>query len=323
VARFITTGKYSNYGYIDLAVPVFDNGMRLGVSADYLKYELDHQKQGVGGDGTAWNVNVYAKYPFVRSEDLTIEGEMKYVHSIITDNNLILEIDDSQIDKGIFTLSGNKSDTFLLNGITYFSAALTTGNLKLNNTQYASDDALYAKTAGNYTKAVFSLSRFQNLVGDLSSKISLDGQWANKNLDTSEKYFLGGPYSVAGYAVGEVAGDNAAVFYADLRYDFSKMPWGGDFEVSTFYTYGWTQIYKDQATWDIYYPDTNDNEVRLQTVGLGLSQTWSDTAVLRVTVGKQIGGDKHIKRPYNDPKGLDYDQSDSDYRAWVEGIYYW
>ena len=323
VARFITTGKYSNYGYIDLAVPVFDNGMRLGVSADYLKYELDHQKPGEGGDGTAWNANVYAKYPFIRSEDLTVEGEVKYVHTRLKDNNLTAELDNSQINKGVFTLSGNKSDTFLLNGITYFSVALTTGNLKLNNAQHASDDALYAKTAGNYTKANFSFSRFQNLVGDLSSKISLDGQWASRNLDTVEKYFLGGPYSVAGYPVGEVAGDNAAVFYADLRYDFYKMPWGGDFQVSAFYTYGWTQIYKDQSTWDAYYPNQNDNEVRLQTVGLGLSQTWSSKAVIRVTVGKQVGGDKHVKRPYNDPVGLDYDQSDSDYRAWVEAIYYW
>jgi len=94
--------------------------------------------------------------------------------------------------------------------------------------------------------------------------------------------------------------------------------------MKAFYTYGWTQIYKDQSTWDIFYSNQpDDNEVHLQTVGLGVSQTWSDTAVIRVTVGKQIGGDKHVKRPYNDPVGLDYDQSDSDYRAWVEAIYYW
>ena len=200
------------------------------------------------------------------------------------DNNLTSEIDNSTINKGVFTLSGNKSDSFLLNGITYFSASLTTGNLKLNNAQQIIYDEI-TKTAGHYTKANFSLSRFQNLVGNLSSKISIDGQWASHNLDTSEKYFLGGPYSVSGYPVGEVAGDNAAVFYVDLRYDFYKMPWGGDFEVSTFYTYGWTQIYKDQSTWDAYYPAANDNEVRLQTVGLGLSQTWSDTAVIRLTCG--------------------------------------
>jgi len=322
VARFITTGKYSNYGYIDLAVPVFDNGMRIGISADYLKYELDHQKPGEGGDGSAWNVNVYAKYPFVRSEDLTIEGEMKYVHSIITDSNLTAEIDDSQIDKGIFTLSGNKSDTFLLNGITYFSVSLTTGNLKLHNAQFASNDARIAKTAGNYTKANFSLSRLQNLVADLSSKISLDGQWASKNLDTSEKYFLSGPYSAEAYPIGQVAGDNAVRFYADLRYDFYKMPWGGDFQLKAFYSYGWVQLLKDPDAYISYYGlDEKHNEMSLQSIGLGFSQTWTDSVVLRASVAKQVGSNEYREIPSNNNK--DYDQSDSDYRVWVEAIYYW
>ena len=323
VARFITTGKYSNYGYIDLAVPVFDNGMRLGFSFDYLDYKLNHQQRGQGGDGTAWNANVYAKYPFVRSEDFTLEGEIKYVHTRLKDNNLTTEIDNSSINKGVFTLSGNKSDTFLLNGITYFSASLTTGSLKLNNTKQNHNDALFFQTAGHYTKANFSLSRFQNLIGDLSSKLSIEGQWASKNLDSSEKFFLGGPYSVSGYPVGEIAGDNVALFYADLRYNFYNMPWSGDFEVKTFYTYGWAEVYKNKATWDLINPSTNDNQLRLQTIGLGLSQTWSDTAVIRLSVGRQIGSNKHVKRSYNIPAGFDYDKSDSNYRAWVEAIFYW
>jgi hemolysin activation/secretion protein len=324
VARFITTGKYSNYGYLDFAMPVFDNGMRLGASMDYLSYELKHQKPREGGDGTAWNATLYAKYPVVRSEKFNVETELDYVHTRMKDNNLTAELDNATINKGVFKLSGNSSDDLLLGGISYFDVSVTTGDLKLNNAQHRADDTLYYKTAGHFTKANFSFSRLQNLVGDLSGKVSLDGQWASRNLDTSEKYFLGGPYSLAGYPTGEIAGDNAAVVYADLRYDFYKMPWGGDFQMKAFYTYGWTQIYKNQSTWDIFYSNQpDDNEVHLQTVGLGVSQTWSDTAVIRVTVGKQIGGDKHVKRPYNDPVGLDYDQSDSDYRAWVEAIYYW
>ncbi len=328
VARLITTGKYSNYGYIDFAVPVFDNGMRLGASFDYLDYELKHQEPGEGGDGTAWNATAYLKYPVVRTEDFNVEVELDYVHTKLKDYSLTDELDNSDIDKGVFRLSMNRSDEFMLNGISYLDIAVTTGDLTLNNAQHKITDEKYYGSEGQFTKATFSLSRYQNLVGNFSSKISVDGQWASKNLDTSEKYFIGGPYSLAGYATGEFAGDNAAVFYADLRYDFYKMPWGGDFQVSAFYSYGWLQIFKDASTRDRiidwYKPlDPIDNELNLQTIGIGLSQTWSDTAVVRLTVGKQVGGDKHIKRPYNDPSGLDYDQSDSDYRAWIEAIYYW
>jgi len=327
VARFITTGKYSNYGYIDISIPVYYSMARLGVSFDYLDYELKHQSTGQGGSGDAWNATLYSKYPVVRTEDFNIEIELDYVHTKLRDYDLTTELDNSDIDKGIVKFSLNRSDTFLENGITYLDISIETGNLQLNNPQHKSEDDLVYRTSGQFTKATFSLTRYQNIVGDLSSKISVDGQWASQNLDTSEKYFIGGPYSLAGYATGEFAGDNAAVFYADLRYDFFNMPWGGDFQISTFYSYGWLQVFKDESTVERiknrYGMEPVDNSLNLQTIGMGMNQTWNDKAVLRFSVGKQIGPDKHIKRPYNDPAGLDYDQSDSDYRVWLEAIYYW
>ena len=323
VARFITTGKYSNYGYLDVAVPVFDNGMRLGASIDYMKYELDTSKSDEAGDGTVWDAKVYLKYPIIRTTDLNVESELSYTHTALKDNDATSEIDNSTIDKGILKISGNRSDDYLLNGITYFSATVTAGNLSLDNKEQRENDALTSKTAGNFTKVNVELSRLQNLVGDLSTKISVEGQWASKNLDSSEKYFLGGPYSVSGYPVGQVAGDNAAVFYADLRYDLYKMPWGGDLQLKGFYSYGWTEIFKDPSAWQALYPNgeqyAKDNEVTLQTVGLGLSQTWSDTAVIRITVGKQVG-DNVLRKYFVD--GKDFDKSDDDYRAWIEAIYY-
>jgi hemolysin activation/secretion protein len=321
VARFITTGKYSNFGYLDLAVPVFDNGMRIGASVDFLKYELDTSKSESAGDGDAWNARAYVKYPVVRTENFTIETELNYTHTALKDNNATAEIDNSTIDKGILTLSGNRSDKFLENGITYFSMALTVGNLNLDNKEQIVIDALTSNTAGNYTKLNFSLSRLQNLTGNLSTKISVDGQWASKNLDSSEKYFLGGPYGVSGYPVGQVAGDNAALFYADLRYDLYNMPWKGDLQLKAFYSYGWVKLLKDPDAYVAYYGlDKENNEMTLQTVGVGFSQTWSNSFVLRAVVGKQVGDNEY--RDINVNHGKDYDQSDSDYRAWVDLIYY-
>lgn len=321
VARFITTGKYSNYGYIDFAIPVFDNGTRIGISIDYLDYELDNQAVFESGDGTVWDTRLYAKYPLIRSQDLTVVSEIAYVHTSFKDNSHLGEIDDSKIDKGVLTISGNHSDDFLENGITYFDVSLTTGHLKLDNKVNKANDALTSKTAGNFTKLNFEIARLQNIAGDFSSKVSFAGQWASKNLDTSEKYFLGGPYGISGYPVGTVGGDNAAVFYADLRYDFYDMSWGGDFQLSTFYTYAWTEIFKNSDAWKALYPGDqygSDNQVRLQTVGIAMSQTWSDTTVIRIIGGKQVG--KNVLRKYYD--GDDYDESDSDYRLWAEAIYY-
>lgn len=318
VARLITSGQYSNYGYIDVALPVLNNATRFGISLDYLDYENKHDAKG---EGTAWNGNVYLKYPFVRSEVFTLEGEARYVHAVLKDNNATEQIDHTKIDKGVFKILGNRSDTFLLNGITYFDLSLTVGDVDLKNSENKQMDAMLYNTDGDFAKLNFSLSRYQNLVGDLSVKLSFDGQFASKNLDSSEKYSLGGPYAVTAYPVGEAAGDNAWVLGVEFNYDFYSMPWGGDFQLSAFYNYGWTELLKNPKKYlDYYSIDSKYNEIRLQTVGVGFSQTWTDSVVIRGMIGKQIGDNEYRDIPGNDHK--DIDQSDSNYRAWIEAIYY-
>lgn len=319
VVRLVTTGKYSNFGYVDLAVPVLNNGTRIGFSLDYLKYELDHQVIDTGAEGDAWNARAYVKYPFIRTRHLNIEGEASYVHTELVDESNVGELANRTLNKGILRVSGNHDDDYLANGITYFNASMTVGDLDLDDNQvYKAFDALTANTAGSFTKLNVEVSRLQHLVGDLSTFVSLSGQWANNNLDTSEKFFLGGPYSVSGYPTGQVAGDDAALFHADLRYDLYEMPWKGDFQISAFYTHGWTKIWNDPYDgWQGSNPLIT-NEITLQSAGIGLSQTWSDTAVVRAMLGKQIGDNDSI-----DPiTGEDYDQSDSDYRFWLNAIYY-
>lgn len=62
------------------------------------------------------------------------------------------------------------------------------------------------------------MSRLQKIGGPLSGFVSLSGQQAGKNLDSSEKFLLGGPYGVRAYPQGEAAGDDGFVFTAELRY---------------------------------------------------------------------------------------------------------
>lgn len=319
VVRLVTTGKYSNFGYVDLAVPVLNNGTRIGFSLDYLKYELKNQVVDTGGKGDAWNARAYVKYPFIRTRHLNVEGEASYVHTNLVDKSDLGELANRVLDKGIFRVSGNYDDDYLSNGVTYFNASLVVGNLNLDDNQFYKDfDALTANTAGSFTKLNMEVSRLQHIKGDLSTFVSLAGQWANTNLDTSEKFFLGGPYSVSGYPVGQVGGDDAVLFHADLRYDLYDMTWKGDLQLSAFYTYGWTKIWNDPYPgWESINPIIS-NEITLQSAGIGLSQTWSDSAVIRAMLGKQIGKND-TRNPITDE---DYDQSDSDYRFWLNVIYY-
>ena len=319
VARVVTTGRYSSFGYVDLALPVLNNGSRIGLSGDYLDYELDHQLAETEGRGHAWNARAYAKYPFIRTRHLNIEGEASYVHTELVDEVDFGELANRILNNGIARISGNHDDDYLANGVTYFNAVLTIGDLDLDENQaYREFDSLTAETAGSFAKFNIEVSRLQHLIGELSTLVSLAGQYANANLDSSEKFFLGGPYSVSGYPTGQVAGDDAALLHTDLRYDFNRVPWRGQFQLSAFYTCGWTRIWKDPYPgWQGENPNIT-NDITLQSAGIGLSQTWNGWTVIRAMLGKQIG-DNDSRNPLT---GDDYDQSDSDYRFWLNAICY-
>jgi hemolysin activation/secretion protein len=319
VFRFVTTGEYSNFGYIDLAVPVANNDMRIGASADYFKYKLDHEFNKVGAKGNAINGRAYMKYPFVRSRHFNVHGDASYNYTRLIDENNAGEQADRLLHTGVFRIAGNHDDDFLANGVTYFDIFVTAGNLDLDgNTLYKLFDELTAKTEGGFAKININISRLQHLYGSLSTYISLSGQIASKNLDTSQKFYLGGPYSVAGYPTGEASGDDGALFHADLRYDFYNPPWKGNLQLSAFYSYGWTNLFHDP--WD-GWEGTNTlitNDITLQSAGIGLAQIWSNTMVIRAMYGRQIG-DNDVRNPTT---GEASDGSSNDYRFWINTIFY-
>ena len=69
-----------------------------------------------------------------------------------------------------------------------------------------------------YRKTSASLLYLQALSRDWTVYASVLGQRASKNLDSSEKFSLGGAQGVRAYPVGEAAGDEGALATLELRY---------------------------------------------------------------------------------------------------------
>ena len=55
-----------------------------------------------------------------------------------------------------------------------------------------------------------------------SGAVRLSGQWAGKNLDSSEKYSLGGPQAARAYASGAAGTDDGLLATAEV----SRFLWG-------------------------------------------------------------------------------------------------
>lgn len=64
----------------------------------------------------------------------------------------------------------------------------------------------------------FALLYLQAFNQGWSLYANLEAQSADKNLDSSEKFFLGGAQGVRAYPLGEAAGDEGAMATLELRY---------------------------------------------------------------------------------------------------------
>lgn len=317
--RLVTSGKDSNYGYLRYSIPVSGNGTRIGFSTDYLDYTLGKQYEALGAEGDVFEFKGFINYPYLRSRHSNLNLGADLVYLKLDDHDDFGDLAKRTINSGVLRLSGDHDDDLFAAGSTYYSVDITFGNLDIEGNQaYINFDDQGPATAGSFSKLNFAVSRLQHLGGKVSTFISLSGQLASKNLDSSQKFYLGGPYSMPGYPTGQASGDDAALLHLDLRRDFYAQPWGGVFQASIFYAYGQTDIFKETWTgWQAANPIVT-NDITLQSAGLGFNQNWASGIVLRGMVGWQIG-----ENDTRDPvTGEAVDQSDEDYRAWLQGIYY-
>jgi hemolysin activation/secretion protein len=163
-------------------------------------------------------------FPLIRSSALNVRaiaaGEVRRLEDVVgaTDSNNRKRARLVQIGIG-----GDARDDFLAGALTAFQGSLTIGKLMLDNSTFAAIDAAGPRTEGNYGKFVVNVYRLQNLSEDWRLGASYSGQWASKNLDSSEKMSVGGLIGVRAYPLGEAPGDNVQLLQMELRYKGAQL----------------------------------------------------------------------------------------------------
>jgi hemolysin activation/secretion protein len=111
----------------------------------------------------------------------------------------------------------------------------------------------------------------QGITDTFSLYAGINGQFASKNLDISEKMGLGGPYAVRAYPVGEGYGDEGYVVNLEARQRLPKFSQSlpGDFTLVGFVDTGSVTLNKN--TWPA---SAVPNHRTLSAAGFGA--TWVD-----------------------------------------------
>ena len=297
------------------SLPLTASGLRLQLGASYLNYDVDQERyRELDLRGKARTASIGLSYPLIRSRLQNLNVSAGYEHKRLEDRGLGINLRDRTLDNFTFALTGNRFDDFAGGGVTDAGLSLTLGELDLSGNredEYA--DSRSAGSNGRFEKVNLRISRLQSLGAgsDWNLFAGLSMQWADQNLDSAEKFLLGGPAGVRAYPVGEAAGDHGWLGTLELRRNIDVGIPQLTLQGLGFFDTG--RIWLHQDSWaGSEISATGRNRYDLNAVGAGLN-LWFDQWTVRTAVARTLGDN-----PGRSIGGLDADSRSSDWRAWIQ-----
>ena len=297
-------------GRVGYSFPVASDGIRGNLAYTGMRYELGHELASLQYKGTSNSIDAGFSYPLLRSRNANLTTLLSYGFRSLIDTKSEIDIRNKQINNATFGASGDRYDQLFGGGYTSYNASVTTGKL-----HESVADAALTGTEGSYTRFNAALTRLQKLNEHVNIVVSGSAQIAGSNLDSSEKFTLGGPNGVRAYPVGEASGDQGQLINADLRYALPLAANWGTLQLIGFYDAGHITLNKNRFPGDISNA-TNRNDYWLQGIGVGLNYSYSTRVSLRATWAHVIGDN-----PGRSTAGNNSDGQNSNNRFWLQGIF--
>ena len=192
-----------DYGRINYQLPLGGDGLKAGAAYSHSRYRLGKTFAPLNADGESDAYTLSLAYPIVRSRNFNLYGQAAYEGRDFQDRvGLTATVADKSTRAASFTLSGDLRDVLVQSGISVFSVSYGTGNVNIASPAALAIDSASARTQGHFDKWNFNLLRLQSLSEQLSAYVSFSAQKANQNLDSSEKFLLGGANGVRAYPSG-------------------------------------------------------------------------------------------------------------------------
>ena len=280
-ARLTSTGPGLDTGRIAYQLPVGGDGLRLGTAYSSTDYRIGKSFSALDASGKAQVTTLNASYPFVRSLGFNLTGQLALDDKRLEDSFGATGVVTPKRNEGVSAgFSGNSID-LAHNAADSFSLSAVSGRLRLDSAAAQIADDAGARTRGSFSKLNYAISHLQQIGGPLSGFLSLSGQRAGKNLDSSEHFLLGGPFGVRAYPQGEAAGDDGFVFSAELRYRVQQARLQA-MELVALFDYGESQVEHTAFS-------AGTNRRTLSGAGVGMNFTEGSDWLLRAVWSWRTG----------------------------------
>lgn len=249
---------------VSYQLPLGRDGLRAGVNYSALNYELGKDFASLDAHGRAQSAGGTLTYPWVRQRTVNVNLIGAYTHRELDDRiDATSTVVERTTNVGALGVSGDWRDALGGGAVSVWSLTYSGGKLEIDTPIALAADQAALRTEGAFQKLNWSLVRAQRMEDRWSALLSFSGQYADKNLDSSEKFALGGPFGVRGFPLGEAAGDRGVLAGAELRFDVTPAV----LQASAFVDAGQVRINNDPL------PTSGENDRELWSAGLGLNWT--------------------------------------------------
>ncbi len=250
--------SYARLGY---AIPAGSSGLKIGAAYTGTTYELCCEFAALGARGDAQTATLSALYPVQRSRDASF-----YVAATYDWRHYFNAVAAARrATRKRRSARSPATETFATSPAVGGSATTASASPSAGSTLTVLPirrvDEATARTDGNYTKGAYSFTRLQRLGETLSLYGGLAGQFASKNLDSSEKFVLGGPFGVRAYPTGEAIGDEGLLVNLELRHEFRP-----GLQLAAFLDHGQIRLHRNE--WDGLAGREHANHQPLRPFGL-------------------------------------------------------
>lgn len=189
------------------SLPVGAAGWRAGVNTSGMQYKVvSPEFEHLNAKGPSSTNGVDLIIPLLRENYDSVSLQFAYDQKKF--KNEAIGFVQSQYTGSAFTayLEGNHNNG--QGGETSASAQIVKGNIDLSGStpEHQLNDASTTQTHGDYNKLRLALTHKQDIDPQNTLVVGAQTQWANKNLDGSERFYLGGMQGVRAYPTNEAGG---------------------------------------------------------------------------------------------------------------------
>lgn len=293
-----------DYARLKYVFPVGYSGLRLGANASFLKYKfVSPEFVAADGHGDFNTFGLEASYPLIRSssKNLILLGGVEKKR-FKNDNG---DVNTSKYESDVATLgfAASMYDGFAHGGTNNIALTFTGGNLDFSGSPNQPADAMSTSTGGQFAKAHYFLSSLRPITENLLLYAVLQGQKSNKNLDSSEKFYLGGESGVRAYPTSEGGGSEGLLVNLQLS---RRLP--NNCRLIGFYDWG-------QVTLNKFQNSAQNNPINTYALkGWGVGLEWSGPYGIEIksALARRIGDN-----PNPSSTGMDQDGTKRVNRFWL------